>query len=391
MRFSRAHLVTTRLAASPSSSSNPPPPSPPILDDDEAVEQLEKVMRAQLSAGAARTISRAFLDIGVHNASELRKLILNDSLLIILGHGVRAAGYAALALVMFHAKFHLLVPLVPGDAGGAARIAVDVALVVMGSFYVVEALAATYLFFTFIYTAVFFGTTNLSRVYEAMEYLGRADATKNRGGVTVGGTSSSSFSTLPFVPPGVLSATLAARVTQKLNDIRGALMAERDTMTENMSTMQTLAAFFELDNAEKKEGFQPSRYGLTEAEALRIAAVFGEWDTNADGSIEESELKNLMNSVGAPCDVMEVRAAMHMLDTQGTGSVTLEEFTAWFAGGCPTIEKIQENARAKQAKAIEATDETGGGAKETVRVSAVSGEPIDVEYDVVDADWTVPQ
>lgn len=40
-------------------------------------------------------------------------------------------------------------------------------------------------------------------------------------------------------------------------------------------------------------GFQPDKYGLSEAQAADIAGVFSRYDTNEDGRLEQSELRQL--------------------------------------------------------------------------------------------------
>ena len=58
-------------------------------------------------------------------------------------------------------------------------------------------------------------------------------------------------------------------------------------------TLKNLSAYLALQRAEERYGFDPSRYGLSEPEALRIAAVFAEFDVNDDGKLELSELRTL--------------------------------------------------------------------------------------------------
>jgi hypothetical protein len=59
------------------------------------------------------------------------------------------------------------------------------------------------------------------------------------------------------------------------------------------SSLSNLSAYLALQRAEEQFGFAPDKYGLTEAEAANIAGVFDRYDTNEDGKLEQSELRNL--------------------------------------------------------------------------------------------------
>ena len=47
--------------------------------------------------------------------------------------------------------------------------------------------------------------------------------------------------------------------------------------------MRRLAALFELTRAEEEGRFTPGAYDLSTEEAMRVAAVFAEFDKNSDG------------------------------------------------------------------------------------------------------------
>jgi hypothetical protein len=59
------------------------------------------------------------------------------------------------------------------------------------------------------------------------------------------------------------------------------------------SSLANLSAYLALQRAEEVYGFEPERYGLTEAEAADIAGVFSRFDVNDDGRLEQSELRTL--------------------------------------------------------------------------------------------------
>jgi hypothetical protein len=62
---------------------------------------------------------------------------------------------------------------------------------------------------------------------------------------------------------------------------------------DTTDSFKNLSAYLALQRAEERYGFDPSKFGLSEKEALRIAAVFAEFDVNDDGQLELSELRTL--------------------------------------------------------------------------------------------------
>lgn len=62
---------------------------------------------------------------------------------------------------------------------------------------------------------------------------------------------------------------------------------------EGPSSLANLSAYLTLQRAEEVYGFQPEKYGLSEAQAADIAGVFSQFDANEDGRLEQSELRVL--------------------------------------------------------------------------------------------------
>jgi hypothetical protein len=59
------------------------------------------------------------------------------------------------------------------------------------------------------------------------------------------------------------------------------------------TSLANLSAYLTLQRAEELYGFEPAKYGLSEAQAADIAGVFSRYDTNEDGKLEKSELRQL--------------------------------------------------------------------------------------------------
>lgn len=60
-----------------------------------------------------------------------------------------------------------------------------------------------------------------------------------------------------------------------------------------INSLANLSAYLTLQRAEEVYGFEPEKYGLSEAQAADIAGVFSRFDTNEDGRLEQSELRQL--------------------------------------------------------------------------------------------------
>jgi hypothetical protein len=58
-------------------------------------------------------------------------------------------------------------------------------------------------------------------------------------------------------------------------------------------TLASLSAYLTLQRAKELYGFDPAKYGLTEAQAANVAGVFARFDSNDDGRIDLYELRAL--------------------------------------------------------------------------------------------------
>jgi hypothetical protein len=82
------------------------------------------------------------------------------------------------------------------------------------------------------------------------------------------------------------------------------LVQNMSTTSPKRSTLQNLSAYLTLANARDRLGFDPARYGLSEAEAGEIAYVFSTYDVNDDYKLGLSEIRRLwwvLPTLLAPC------------------------------------------------------------------------------------------
>lgn len=122
-----------------------------------------------------------------------------------------------------------------------------------------------------------------------------------------------------------------------------------DGSLKGSSSLANLSALLTLQRAEEVYGFQPDKYGLTEAEAADIAGVFSRFDTNEDGQLEASELRNLCSKLGSDIDAAEAKEAVRILDESKSGYIQFADFVEWYQGRRPRKE-AKEAASAQQSQ-----------------------------------------
>ena len=352
------------------------------MTDDEALSILEEVMKIHMSPSAARGISKGFADLGVDTPAKMRSLIVRKSLGLI-GMEMIAVFINAVATLGMIALFKG--PLVQDFLARGYNVplqwAVELTLFAIAGVFTVEAAAHATILFSFVTSELFFGTTNLEEFVNATRHLsahssiptpsdgagrGRAGKVVPGGGSVVGGGGEAKGSSL-FVVSSVKDAAASLRAVRKLAKIRSAVEREIASLpsTEKMDSMQRLAALFELTRAEREDQFVPSAYDLDTEQAMRVAALFAEYDQNCDGIIDLEELNALLRDAAASAsaaaatsgsvsesnddyfdfssfDDEEANLAIEVLDADGSGSVNLEEFVAWYKGGCPLVVNNKE-------------------------------------------------
>ena len=359
------------------------------MTDDEALRAMEKIVRATMSSSAARTIARELVALGADTPARARRLLVGASANYILFELVAVAVNAAVAFgiyVLFQsAESYFFTAPVQGGGGpfamdGILRTLAKFGPFALGGVFAIESLAHATIAGSMIATATFFGFADLDAFSAAVLKLGGGGGGKG-GGEGEGGAG---FRRVPSsIVPGVASVRDAAtslRVARRLARLRAAVDAELrakdaaaiDVDSPGRSSVERLAALFELTAAETERGFDPSAYGVSESEALRLAALFADFDDDGDGFVGAEELGRLLRELNRVAweeddargggggfaepmirpsirpstsfdssdvdfaDPAEVSAAFDALDGDGDGRVSLEEFVAWVSvGGCP--------------------------------------------------------
>ncbi len=362
----------------------PSEPSEPMTDD-EALRAMEKIVRATMSSSAARTIARELVALGADTPARARRLLVGASANYILFELVAIAVNAAVAFgmyVLFQSAESYFFAAPPQGGGGPfamdriLRTLAKFGPFALGGVFAIESLAHATIAGSMIATATFFGFADLDAFSAAVLKLGGG------GGGKGGGEGGEGFRRVPSsIVPGVASVRDAAtslRVARRLARLRAAVDAELrakdaaiDVDSPGRSSVERLAALFELTAAETERGFDPSAYGVSESEALRLAALFADFDDDGDGFVGAEELGRLLRELNRVAweeddargggggfaepmirpsirpstsfdssdvdfaDPAEVSAAFDALDGDGDGRVSLEEFVAWVVGGCP--------------------------------------------------------
>ena len=110
---------------------------------------------------------------------------------------------------------------------------------------------------------------------------------------------------------------------------------------ESETFFSDLGVYLTLERAQRLYGFDAQRYGLGDAEAAQIAAVFARYDANDDGYLSPDEFRRLCaenrGAAGGTADLSEaeVTAAFELLDTGGGGEgAGGRSGGGWWGRGC---------------------------------------------------------
>lgn len=81
-------------------------------------------------------------------------------------------------------------------------------------------------------------------------------------------------------------------------------------------------------------GFEESHHGSTTFDALeleQVAKSFDALDVSGDGKIENSELQSVLSALGAPTSASAIDEILKVLDRNGDGHVTKDEFVEFYS------------------------------------------------------------
>ena len=355
----------------------------PSMSDLEATRALETALGVHMDASAARVIARDFAALGVDTPAKLRRLIVGKSARLLLAQALAVFLNGVVAVSMF-----LLLKNADSIFLGGTVDAVDAATrsgavasygavapwikpicevlaFTIGGVFAVESFAHAIIFTTFLANAFVFGFTDLTSFVNAVRALSRDET----------------FSPIPGVRVA-RDAISAIDATRRLASLRRCVddAIAKTPETADMTGVQRLGALLELSIAENARGFEPSAFALSESEAMRVASVFAEFDDDADGFVDAAELAALLRSAADSASVEVLDAmewdpydatfasdetpeldpgatAMAALDADGDGRVSLEEFVAWWRGGCPLESSSDSTSSDSTIGPVDAADD----------------------------------
>eukprot|EP00877_Chromochloris_zofingiensis_P003321 jgi/Chrzof1/12990/Cz07g15150.t1 len=268
---------------------------------------VEQLKTTGMTQSKARELLRTWADLGAKDPEQVRKLLVNRSLQPVTGLAIQSALDVCAALFGFYTGT------VAGQVDFPGQLLVQLAAYFFGCYYFIQAAAEAGALVAVVVTARKYSTDSDVMLAAIQELAGPMS------GLSVIDKAQLAVNTLKIIQ------TLES-IAESLKDYNGTL---------EKSTLANLSAYLTLQRAEDKYGFQPSKYGLSEAQAADVAGVFSAFDRNDDGRLELSELKTLCNSLGKELSEPELKEAIKLLDSSGTGFVSFSDFVDWYTGGKP--------------------------------------------------------
>lgn len=255
-----------------------------------------------MNSRSAREILGVWKELGINNSDDLRRILTRRS-------------QTALAVLGGQAALDLLAFFICSTAGGAFAENGGLAVALAAVSYLLAVYYALQALFTVI-TIVSLAGSSSAYGADADAVLGAVQALAARG----------SGSQLDVVAKAKTAINMV-KVVRSLNQANNLLKQQGGAST---GTLEKLSAYLTLSNAEKSYGFEPAKYGLSEADALDIAARFARYDANDDGKLETAEMGRLFAETGLSVSEDETAAALDLLDKRGSGFVEFDEFVEWY-------------------------------------------------------------
>ena len=273
----------------------------------------------------AELIAKNFESMGIQTPRELRKIVVKQNVKLILFEAVAIMFNLGVTVAIYSIFLLNGAPLAwePGASELVSQV-LAFALFICAGIFSVETIAHAVVFFSFVYSLFYFSFANLDKFTSAMHRL--AEEAANQPDL-------SSFRS-------IRRAVSATRVLQKLNEVKRAIIVDKklaDETLKDMPELKRLSAYFELKNAIDEHGFSYTKYGLTEERAMVLASMFAEVDEDADGEINEEELRKLLTEMAKNEHVewtslnADFNVAFNLLDTDGDGKIDLDNFCEWLS------------------------------------------------------------
>ncbi|GFR52591.1 hypothetical protein Agub_g15185 [Astrephomene gubernaculifera] len=267
-------------------------------------ELLDDLQKQGMDSKKAKVVLKKWKEMGVQDPEQLRKLLIRRSL--------KPAGTVAFQAFLdglaCWGGFYTA-GLISDSPPFTGQFPLQLVASFFGFFYVLQALLNLSVAGTLALTAYKYGTNSVELLAAVQQLAGPAT------GLNVLDKAQVAANTL--------------KVLATLDEI-AELLKNIPSTSPRRSTLQNLSAYLTLAHAKERFGFDPARYGLSEAEAGEIAYVFSTYDVNDDYRLELSEVKRLCQDLGKELSEEESREALRLLDTSGSGYVELDEFCAWW-------------------------------------------------------------
>ena len=115
--------------------------------------------------------------------------------------------------------------------------------------------------------------------------------------------------------------------------------------------------------------------GADEEGAVSVEAAFSKYDQDMSGFIDASELAYMLDDLGVEVTEERLREAFEMLDTDGNGVISFDEFSSWWSRDevLYTLKRSDAIPATLPSALVIATKGTGGSVSGSVRSSAGAG------------------
>lgn len=327
--FSQTQDTPTGTAEKKKKSSSSSKTTTTSVDEKEmsvkdAKEIFQSTLHSKMTVETAELIAKNFESMGIQTPRELRKIVVKQNIKLILFEAMSILFNLAVTVAIYSIFLLNGAPVAWEPGASEVSQVIAFALFICAGIFSVETLAHTVVFFSFVYSLFFFSFANLDKFTKAMHTLaedaaGQPDLSSIRS---------------------IRRAVSATRVLQKLNEVKKAIIEDKklaDESLKDMPELKRLSAYFELKNAIDEHGFSYAQYGLTEERAMVLASLFADVDEDADGEINEEELRKLLTEMAKNEHVewtslnADFNVAFNLLDTDGDGKIDLDNFCEWLS------------------------------------------------------------